>query len=214
MAKAKRRKPRATRKPKSARQAKQVAQELQEFYQLGLDVLAADQKNPRKGKYSLGVSVEFATMSEFKELSTLNRSEGTPLGPRHVIGLLRIKNKRKRKQFQRKAVRESWSTRRIAGEVSKLLGAAGSGGRQAKAPADVDDAMAQIITMSNRWSRWFEGFTPKKRQEKGLEKSRIEVDDLPDSVGKLVKSVTGQIQKLKKAVEEELKLAAQQAKKR
>jgi hypothetical protein len=127
------------------------------------------------------------------------------LGPRHVIGLLRIKNKQKRKQLQRKAVREGWSTRRVAAEVSKLLGTAGSGGRQAKAPADVDEALAQIVTMTNRWGRWFEGFDSTGRKGKTPAMSRIEVDDLPESVYKSLKAVSAQIRKLKMAVEQELR---------
>ena len=56
--------------------------------------------------------------------------------------------------------------------------------------------MAQIITMTKRWGRWYKVFDPKKRKEKNLEKSRIEVDDFQDSVRKQLKSATGQIQKL------------------
>jgi hypothetical protein len=128
-----------------------------------------------------------------------------PLGPRHVIGLLRITDKRQRKRLQRKAAIDGWSTRRVAAEVSKLLGTAGSGGRQAKAPADVGEALAQIVTMTNRWSRWFEGFDSTRSKDKTTAKSRIEVDDLPASVCKSLKAVSGQIRKLKVAVEQELK---------
>ena len=63
----------------------------------------------------------------------------------------------------------------------------------------------QVVTMTNRWSRWYEGYDPKKRKEKNLEKSRIEVDDFPESVRKQLGSVTRLIRKLKAAVEEELK---------
>lgn len=61
MAKRKKSTSRATKKAKSVRRPEQAVNELRKFYQLGRDVLAADQKNPRKGKYSLGVSVEIAT---------------------------------------------------------------------------------------------------------------------------------------------------------
>jgi hypothetical protein len=114
MAKRKKSTSRATKKPKSVRRPEQAVKELRKFYQLGRDVLAADQENPRKGKYSLGVSVEFAskigmardyidkarkfaskyTKSEFEELCVLKRPDGMPLRPRHVIGLLRITDKR------------------------------------------------------------------------------------------------------------------------
>ena len=225
MAKRKKSTSRATKRPKSAPQTKQAVKELHKFYQLGLDVLAADKENPQKRKYSLGVTVKFATRigmsrdyvdksrkfassytnAEFKELCTLRRPDGMPLRPRHIIGLLRIKDKRQRKRLQRKAAIEGWSTRRVAAEVSKLLGTAGSGGRQAKAPVDVDEALSQIITMTNRWGRWFAGFDSTGRKNKTAVESRIEVDDLPDSVCKSLKRASGQIQKLKMAVEQELK---------
>ncbi len=234
VAKRKKSTPPTTKKADSARRAKQAAQELREFYQLGLEVLAADKKNPRKGKYSLGVSVEIAarigmsrdyvdkarkfastyTKAEFRELCALRRPDGTPLGPRHVIGLLRITDKRHRKRLQREAAREGWSTRRVAAEVSRLLGTAGSGGRQAKAPADVEDALGQIITMSNRWSRWYAGYDLASSGEKESGKSRIEVDDLPESIRKPLKAVSGQIRKLKTAVEQELRPSTSSAKTR
>ena len=230
MAKTKRSKTRVTKKPQTAavRQIRHAVQELREFYELGNEVLEADEKNPRRGTYSLGVTMEFAnrigmardyvdkarkfastyTETDFEELCKLRGPDGMPLGPRHVIGLLRIKNKRQRKQIQRRAVSEGWSTRRIPLEISKFLGTGSSGGRRPKSPQVIDDALMQVLTMTKRWGRWYEGFDSKKRKEKDLEKSRIEVEDLPDSVRKHLKSVTGQIQKLKKAVEEELKLTS------
>ena len=107
MAKRKRSKSQTTKKTGSAEQR---VQELREFYELGLKVLKADQNNPRRGTYSLGVTVEFAerigmardyvdkarkfastyTDAEFEELCSQRRPDGMPLGPRHVIGLLRI----------------------------------------------------------------------------------------------------------------------------
>jgi len=171
MAKAKRNTTRVAKKPGIAavRQVKQAVKELQNFYQLGHKVLKADQKNPHKNKYSLGVSVEIAarigrsrdyvdkarkfastyTKAELDELCRLRRPDGMPLGPRHVIGLLRIKNKRDRKRFQRKAVVEGWSTRQVAAEISKLLSTGGSGGRRPKTPKTVDDALMQVLTMSS-----------------------------------------------------------------
>jgi len=236
MAITKRSNPQATKRPQStaAQQAKQAVQELREFYKLGQKVLKKDRKNPLKRKYSWGVTVEIAkeigmardyvdksrkfastyTKAEFEELCRLRRPDGIPLGPRHVIGLLRIKNKRQRERLQRRAAIEGWSTRRIPLEVSKLLGTAGSGGRRPKSPQVIDDALMQVLTMTKRWGRWYEGFDSKKRKEKDLEKSRIEVEDLPDSVRKHLKSVSGQIQKLKDAVKEELKLTSNEPRKR
>ena len=224
MAKRKKSTTRTMTKRKTPRRPDPAVKKLRKFYKLGLDVLAADKVNPQKGKYSPGVSKKFATqvgkardfvdksrvfaskytVTEFKELCALRRPDGKPLGPRHVIGLLRIKIKQKRKRLQRKAAIEGWSTRRVAAEVSKLLGTAGSGGRQAKVPADTEEALSQIITMTNRWERWFGGFDPEQRKRKNLEKSRVEVDDLPEAVHKQLKSAMKQIQKLKEVVEKEL----------
>ena len=227
MAKAKRSTTRVAKKPGIAavRQVKQAVKELQNFYQLGHKVLKADQKNPHKNKYSLGVSVEIAarigrsrdyvdkarkfastyTKAELDELCRLRRPDGMPLGPRHVIGLLRIKNKRDRKRFQRKAVVEGWSTRQVAAEISKLLSTGGSGGRRPKTPKTVDDALIQVQTMTNRWCRWYAGFDRQQDDEQEQDKNRIGLDDLPEPIRKQLKSSARQIQKLKKAVEEELK---------
>ena len=65
--------------------------------------------------------------------------------------------------------------------------------------------MRQIVTMTNRWERWFGGFDPEQRKRKNLEKSRVEFDDLPETVRKQLGSVMKQTRKLKEAVEEELK---------
>jgi hypothetical protein len=227
MAKAKRRTRRVAKKPgtATARQVKQAIKELQDLYQLGLEVLEADKSNPRKRAYSLGVSVEIAarigrsrdyvdkarkfastyTKADLKELCRLRRPDGMPLGPRHVIGLLRIKNKRDRKRIQRKAVVEGWSTRQVAAEISKLLNTGGLGGRRPKTPKTVDDALMQVQTMTNRWSRWFTGFDRRQNDEQEQDTSRIGLDDLPEPIRKQLKSSARQIQKLKTAVEEELK---------
>ena len=133
---------------------------------------------------------------------------GMPLGSRHVVGLLRIKNKRDRKRLQRKAVVEGWSTRQVAAEISKLLSTGGSGGRRPKTPKTVDDALMQVQTMTNRWSRWYAGFDSQQDDEQKQDTSRIELDDLPEPIRKQLKSSARQIQKLKTAVEEELKPSA------
>jgi hypothetical protein len=233
MAKAKRSTARVAKKPEIAavRQVKQAVKELQNFYQLGHKVLEADKSNPRKGTYSLGVSVEIAarigrsrdyvdkarkfastyTKAELDELCRLKRPDGMPLGPRHVIGLLRIKNKRDRKRFQRKAVVEGWSTRQVAAEISKLLSTGGSGGRRPKTPKTVDDALIQVQTMTNRWSRWYAGFDPQADNGKDLDKSRIGLDDLPEPIRKQLKSSARQIEKLKDAVIKELGTSASRA---
>ena len=90
-------------------------------------------------------------------------------------------------------------------EITVIQGSRSSGGRRPRGPDSVEDAVAQVTKMCERWSRWYEGYDSTERKDKTPAKNRIEVDDLPDSVRKSLKRVSGQIRKLKMAVEQELK---------
>ncbi len=207
---------------------RQAVQELRDFYHLGQEVLEADRKNPRKGTYSLGVTMEFAerigtsrdyidkarkfaqsySNREFQQLCKLRREQdGMPLGRCHMIALLRIKNKRQREKFQREAAANDWSTRVLTREISKLLGTGSSGGRKSVIAANVEDALDQINTMTKRWERWYAGYDSAKGKAESKERQLL-AEDLPDPVGKLLKSASKQIAKLKKAVQEEMETAS------
>ena len=221
MAKKKRRRPAAATKSKGkATDVGQAVKELRNYYQLGLDVLAADEKNPRKRMYSKGVSMAFATRigkarayvdkarqfaatyteKQLDELCSLRRPDGMPLGRRHVVALLSVKDKRQRKRLQRRAAEEGWGTRRLGEEITVIQGSGSSGGRRPRAPDSVDDALAQIVKMSDRWRRWYGGFEREEGDTTG-----VSLEDLPKPVRERMAAVTAEVKKLEQAAQRHLK---------
>ena len=190
---------------------------LQDFYELGQEVLEADRHNPRKQKYSPGVisgiakRIEMAedfvykarnfaekySESEFQELCSLRRPDGLPLGCRHLIALLRIPEKRKRKSFQKRAAKEGMSVRELSRQISQWMGIGNDAGRQPKSPKTVEEAFMQAIAMSRKWNRWHQGFLGE--DEPG--EDRIFLADLPKEVAASMKQISATIEKLQAIAE-------------
>ena len=165
---------------------------------------------------------ETYTPEQFETLKNLSRPDGMPLGRRHIIMLMRIKNKSLRNKYQRWAASKGWSITEIAAEVSKLFGRpGGAGGRKPQRAVDIDEALVQISRMTNRWGRWYDAYVPKKEKPKknGAKKrtsknrtpkdidsmnERVCLSDLPEEIQKRMKSATRQINALKKEAEGEL----------
>ena len=229
MAKKKRSTTRTKKKPvASDPQIKRAVKKLEQFYQLGRRVRKKDEKNPRKQIHSPGVIVDMVekvgmsgdyihkarnfaatyTPEQFQELMELRRPDGMPLGRRHIIMLMRIKDKRRRNKYQRLAADKGWSINKIEAEVSKLFGQpGGSGGRKPQGAVDVDDALMQIVKMTNHWGRWYDAYVPKKETPKKSEskKKQVVLSDLPPAVQKQLKLITQQINALKAKAERKLK---------
>jgi len=204
--------PKTTSEPASVRKA---VKQLRDYYQLGQEMLAADAKNPNRGVYSKGVTKEFAerigtgrdyvdkarqfasryTEDQLDELCSLRRPDGMPLGRRHLIALLSVKDKRQRNRLQRMAAEEGWGTRRLGEEIVGLQGSQSSGGRRPRGPESVAGALAQIAKMSERWGRWVQGF----------ERGEVKLETLPKTVRARLTAVTAEIEKLEHAVRRHLK---------
>jgi hypothetical protein len=193
---------------------------LHEYYQLGLDVVEADRKNSNRGKYNKGVSMEFAarkgrgrdyidkarqlatiyTHEQFEQFCSLRCPDGMPLGRSLVIPLLSVKDKRKRASLQRTAAREGWSKRRLEEEIAKVPSdRPSSGGRRPRKARTVDDALAIIVTMSERWNRWFKGLDVEEVED------GVSLKDLPKSVREGLTSVTSEIKDLERKASRNLK---------
>ena len=134
---------------------RRAIKEIRDYYQLGLNVLEADRENPNRQTYSKGVSMKIAakigksrdyvdkarqfaskyTEEQLEELCSLRRPDGLPIGRRHLVALLSIKDKRHRKRLQRKAADEGWGTRRLGEDITALQGSRSSGGRRPRGPA-------------------------------------------------------------------------------
>jgi hypothetical protein len=210
-----------------------AVKKLEQFYRLGQKVLKNDDANPRKQIHSPGVIVDMVdevgmsgdyihkarnfaatyTPEQFQELIELRRPDGMPLGRRHIIMLMRIKDKRRRNRYQRLAADKGWSINQIAAEVSKLFKQpGGAGGRKPQRAVDVDGALMQIVKMTDHWGRWYDAYVPKRETSKKSESKNEQVvlSDLPPAVQQQLKSVTQQINALKAKAERKLKEMRQQ----
>jgi hypothetical protein len=218
MAKKKRQSSAAKKPAGESVKVRQAVQELRDYYQLGLDVLKADRKNPNKRTYSKGVSLEFAerigkardyvdkarqfvskyTEKQFEELCSLRRPDGMPLGRRHVVALLSVEDKRQRTRLQRMAAKEGWGTRRLGDEITAVQGSRSSGGRRPRGPESIVGALVQIVKMSESWGKWCRGF----ESEQGGD--GISVNDLPPSIKTKLMGVSSEMKKLKDTTERQL----------
>jgi len=178
---------------------RQAVRQLGEFYRLGLRVIKADQKDPKRPKHGKGISLRFAeelgverdyidkartfaskySQKEFEELCSLRQPDGMPLSRKHVSFLLSVKDKDKRKRLQRRVAKEGWGTRRLGEEITKVEGRQSSGGRRPRAPETVDDALTQTVKMAESWLHWYgavestEGETPSLRDLTATVRKRL-----------------------------------------
>ena len=142
------------------------------------------------------------TPRQFETLKDLRRPDGMPLGRRHIIMLMRIKNKSLRNKYQRWAASKGWSITEIAAEVSKLFGRpGGAGGRKPQRAVDVDGALMQIVKMTDHWGRWYDAYVP---FEDATEDEQVVLDDLPNATREQLRLVTQQIDELKAKAERSL----------
>ena len=208
-----------------------AVQELDNFYELGQSVLKADRENRKERKkrkkskkpvYSTGVIVEIAddvgmsgdyvhkarnfaatyTPGQFRKLKNRCRPDGMPLGRRHIISLMRIKDVSQREEYEQLAVTEGWSINQIVAEVSKLFKQpGGSGVRKPQRAVDVDGALMQIVKMTNHWGRWYDAYVP---FEDATEDEQVVLDDLPNATREQLRLVTQQIDELKTKAERSL----------
>ena len=176
----------AHKSPKVNRQANRMLADLEEYYELGKKVRAADKENMknRKGKkkYSLGVvhdiaeevgaSREFVekarlfaccyTETEFQQLCKLRNAEGKPLGLSQVRRLLSVGTKKDR--LERKKDRRKWQSSAVKNgwtlrQLNSMLGRKGkrsSGGRALKTPPTTRDAFQQLIGQSEAWLKRYD----------------------------------------------------------
>jgi hypothetical protein len=122
-----------------------------------------------------------------------------PLGRKHVVLLLSVKDKRQRARLQRRAAEEGWGTRRLGEEITALQGSQSSGGRRPRGPVSVEDAVAQIFKMCERWGRWYAGL------EREKDEAVVSLNDLPKSVSDRLANATTTIKELQRAAQRQLR---------
>lgn len=214
MAKSKRRQSSASSGPQTESPAVERAlHRLLEFYEDGLAVIAAvhgstrrqldprhvvrtfAQKHDRSPDY-FWQARKFADAyddEQFEELCSLRRPDGNPLTPSHVRHLLSIRDRRRRKGFQSRVIKEGWSPSRLSDEIHLIQTSSSTAGRPFRKPASVDDALLQVANVTGHMLRWVKVLDPSKD---GDAEGEITLDDLPESVRKELKSATRIIRRL------------------
>jgi hypothetical protein len=214
MAQSKRRQPAAARKsPTEPPAIKRALQKLRAFYRDGQAVIDAAGGKTRRQLDPKDVVKTFArergmypdyfwqarkftetyTEEQFEELCSLRSPDGKPLSPSHVRYLLLVRDKRRRKGLQSRAIKEGWSASRLYDEIRQIQVASSSAGPPFKEPESVDEALIQIANQTGRWLRWLSVLEP--TEEEDTERDVI-LDDLPGAVRKELKAASRSIRKL------------------
>ena len=214
MAKSKRRQPAAAKMaPTEPPAVKRALQRLRDFYQHGLAIIEAAEGKGRRQLDPKDVVKTFArergmypdyywqarkfaetyTEEQFEELCSLRRPDGKPLSPSHVRYLLLVRDKRRRKGLQSRAIKEGWSASRLYDEIRQIQVASSPAGLPFKSPASVDEAVIQIANQTDRWLRWLGVLEP--TEEEDAERD-VTLDDLPGAVRKELKAASRSIRKL------------------
>ena len=98
------------------------------------------------------------------------------------------------------AAEEGRGTRRLGEEITALQGSQSSGGRRPRRPDSVSDALAQIVTMGERWGRWYDGFEREEDKTAG-----VSLESLPKQIRGRMAAVAAEIKKLGHAAQRHLK---------
>ena len=221
MAKKKHSQPKKTSKSASEPpKVREAIQKLRAYYQLGCDVRDADTNNPDRKAYSKGVSLRFAeelgvsrdfidkarqfassyTLKELEDLCRLRRPDGMPMGTSLIVPLLKLKDKKVRRRFQRRAAQEGWTKVRLEQELALIPSdRPSSGGRRPAKAATMEEALREIALRSERWSRWARRLA---QEDEGDDE--VSLADLPKSVRDRMESVCQEMTKLGKAAQRQL----------
>ena len=85
-------------------------------------------------------------------------------------------------------------------EITAIQGSRSSGGRRPRGPDSVDDALAQIVKMCERWRRWYAGFERAEDETAG-----VSLENLPKPVRERMGGVTAEVKKLEREAQRYLK---------
>lgn len=119
---------------------------------------------------------------------------GLPVfGPTHLIRLMGVSPKARRKALQKEAIEQAWGCRRLELEILRRLGTRGKGGRRRKIPADLHGLLAQVENLCESWRRWRAELG---REPEGDEEKHILLADLPVELRHLVDAASRAVGKL------------------
>jgi hypothetical protein len=208
---------------------KAAVEKIREFYALGREippklahkqtyhqgVIRAEAQRRHINEDTLRKARQFAdpvegyTREELKELCDLikrvqpEQDERKAIFRRtHVIRLLSVRSKRRRRALQREAILGGWSTAALEAEIAKRFGTRRHGGRRRRIPPDPGDLLVQLEAMCEGWRRWQ---TELSREVEEGEEGHASLADLPDTVRKEVEEAGRVLWRLHQAVVEALK---------
>ncbi len=212
------------------RQVTDISTRLRWFYELGREVVAADNANKNKVTYSLGVVKKYAaktglsrdsihkarqfaktyTKREFAKLAAARTSNGIPLGFAHVVLLLQIQDDALRKEIQSQTIEQGWSFEQLRKVVKAHSVRKSRGGRRPTRPPTAEAALLQIEEMSNAWIRWHENLQELSGED--ADRSGITLADLPKKVTELLASTIQPIKTLGDRAHKDLESSKAKAK--
>lgn len=201
----------------------EAVREIRDFYDMGRKV---EPKRPHKEAYgknlvehdarlwqekasSIQKAREFAnpedgfTRHELTELCRLIREvqihqdEDKAVFTRsHLIRVLSVRPKRRRRAFQREVIENGWSYAEMEAEIAKRFGSRRHGGRKPRLPRDKAGLLVQVEGTCESWRRWDEAFSALVNDDKHI---------LPAAIQGQIKAVSKDLRKLHLAVIEQLK---------
>jgi hypothetical protein len=118
--------------------------------------------------------------------------------PTHVIRLLSVSPKSRRKELQERAIRQGWSTARLEAEIARRYGTRRAGGRKPARARTLDDWLAQTEKLCETWRRWDAAL------EKTDTSGRVGQSEVPADVFQALRAATAKVGSLQNVLTEEL----------
>jgi hypothetical protein len=202
---------RKTKTPPPVRSSSPPLGSIRDFYELGTKFLKASGRERSPGaaeelakehncsQVTLYKARQFAEMysqDELKELLSLRKPDGQPLGIGHVYQLIQVEGRGDRKKLQKKAARNSWSSRKLKEERKHKHGykVATKVGRKPRRAANSDEALLQLAQHADQWMRWADALATTLPEEDPSD--QFTLGDLKESVRDRLKAVTSAMQEL------------------
>lgn len=144
---------------------------------------------------------------QLETLCTLGERTGSPLGPSHVVELLRVENQRQRGSVASRCAAEGWSVRRLREKIAITQPAKRPRGRnRPRRATDKNSAIYNLKQWTDHWLNCSAKVFATEEGEKGCRKG-----DLPKALAKALDEATDTMRKLETRLSARLEQIRQQA---
>jgi hypothetical protein len=116
----------------------------------------------------------------------------------HLIRLLSVRPKRRRKTLQERAIKAGWSKSRLEAEIARRFGTRRTGGRMPDPAETLETWLAQTEGLCETWRRWSAALDVRDA------KVRVTRQDLPSEVSRTFRDITTAIGSFQKMLLEEM----------